>query len=314
MVERADPRSVNRKVLEAFIKSGACDCFGANRAGLFAQIEHVLARAASIQDDRQRGQNNLFDVFQEKTPVKSPKAPPVEEWSQHQLLAFEKELLGFYVTGHPLTPYADILQRYCLANSKTARELATGQMTRLGGLITNIQQGISKKNNKPYMMVTLEDLEGMVQMLVVNENYDKYLNLLTPNAALLVIGEVNNTEDKPKLFPQEILRLDDAPKRFTRQVHLRLHTAHLTTERLEVARKLVEQHPGQCPLFLCLMQPGGQVIFIEANEHFRVTPSRALQEAADEIFGKETYYVKVDNSLPEKRSWNRKPRNGSGEE
>jgi DNA polymerase-3 subunit alpha len=315
MAERVDARTVNRKVLEALIKSGACDCFKDTRAGMFAQIDRVLARAASINADRQSGQSNLFDVFQDKPAEQAEKVVRVEEWPQHQLLAFEKELLGFYVTGHPLTPYADILKRYCLANSKTARDMTSGQMTRLGGLVTAIQQGVSKKSNKPYMMVTIEDLEGAVQMLVMNENYDKYRDLLAPNASVLVVGEVNNSEDKPKLFPQEIMPLDDAPRRYTRQVHLRLYTSHLTPERLEAARALVEQHPGKCPLFLCLRQPGGQTIFIQTNERFYVTPSRAFQKAADDLFGEETYYVKVDSSLPEKRerSWARKPRNGDGD-
>lgn len=313
LAERVDPRTVNRKVLEALIKCGACDCFQNTRAGMFAQIDRVLARAASINEDRQRGQSNLFDVFQDKPADQPEKETVVEEWPQHQLLAFEKELLGFYVTGHPLTPYADILRRYCLSNSKSAKDLASGTMTRLGGLVTALQQGVSKKTNKPYMMVTLEDLEGAVQMLVMNENYDKYRDLITPNAALLVVGEVNNSEDKPKLFPQEIMRLDEAPRRYTRQVHLRLHTAHLTPEKLEAARQLVEQHPGKCPLFLCLRPPSGPPVFIEAHERFSVTPSRALQEAADEMFGEETYFAKVDTSLPEKRQWSRRPRNGGDE-
>jgi DNA polymerase III subunit alpha len=315
MVERVDARTVNRKVLEAFIKCGACDCFGQTRASLVAQIDRVLARAASINDDRQRGQNNLFDVFQEKPAATAEAAPALEEWPQHELLAYEKELLGFYVTGHPLTPYADILKRYCLANSKSAKELPAGQMTRLGGLITAVQQGVSKKSNRPYMMVTIEDLDGIFQVLVFNENYDKFREILVPKAAVFIVGEVNNAEDKPKVFPQEIIPLDDVPKRYTRQVHFRLHTANLTVEKLETARAIAAKHPGRCPLFLCLMQPEGQIVFIAAGDTCNVTPSRALQETVDEAFGEETYYAKVDSSLPEKaqRKWASKPRNGGGD-
>ncbi len=308
LCERVDTRTVNRKMLEAFVKSGACDCFGQTRATLMAQTESALTRAAGIHSDRQRGQSSMFDMLGEDSaaPVESNLSLP--EWPQHELLAQEKELLGFYVTGHPLTPHAPILQQYALANTTTLAELSNRALTRIGGLIAAVQQGVSKKTNKPYLIATLEDLEGSVQLLCLNENYDKYRDLLTLNRAVLVIGEVNTGEDKPKLFPQEIMALEEAPKRYTKQVHLRLQTAHLTPERLEAARSLVEAHRGKCPLFLCFQRPTGAVAFIETHEQFAVTPSVALQQAANAEFGEGTYYAKVDTSLPERqqRRWERR--------
>jgi len=236
------------------------------------------------------------------------------EWPQHELLAHEKELLGFYVTGHPLTPYAPILEKYALANTAKLGELPNRSFTRLGGLIAAVQHGVSKKNGKPYSMVTLEDLEGSVQVLCLNENYDRYRELLVPNKAILVVGEVSAGDEKPKIFPQEILALEDAPMRFTRQVHLRLHTAHLKPEHLEAVRELVAAHPGKCPLFLCFKRPTGDVIFVETHDRFHVTPSLELQQAADARFGEQTYYAKVDVSLPERqRRWERKADNGGAE-
>jgi DNA polymerase-3 subunit alpha len=135
------------------------------------------------------------------------------------LLAAEKELLGFYVTGHPLTPYVPLLEKYALTNSVTAAQLPSRTLTRIGGLISAVQQGFSKKNGKPYAMVTLEDLHGSMSMLCMNENYDKYREMLVLNTAVLVVGEVNNDEDKPKIFPQEIMpwktRRENIRSRFT---------------------------------------------------------------------------------------------------
>ena len=315
LCERVDGRSVNRKVLEGLIKCGACDYLGQTRATLFAQIDRTLARAASIIADRQRGQTSLFGTLEDRSAQMPESVTSLPEWPEHELLAHEKELLGFYVTGHPLTPYASILEKYALANTATLAQLPARSLTRIGGLIAAVQNGVSKKNGKPYAMVTLEDLEGSVQVLCFNENYDKYRELLVPGKAILVIGEVNVGDDKPKLFPQEIMPLEDAPGRFTKQVHLRLHTAHLKPEHLESVQELVAAHPGKCPLFLCFVRPTGEVIFIEAHEKFAVAPSRALQQAADDRFGEETYYVKVDASLPERapRRWER-PAQGSGAE
>jgi DNA polymerase-3 subunit alpha len=316
LCERADGRTVNRKILEALIKSGACDCLGQTRATLCAQIERTLARAASIAADRQRGQSSLFGALEEKAPPMPEAISSLPEWPQHELLAHEKELLGFYVTGHPLTPFAPILERYTLANTAKLAELPNRSQTAIGGLIAAVQNGVSKKSGKPYSMVTLEDLEGSVQVLCMNENYDKYRGLLVPNKAILVIGEVNTGDDRPKIFPQEIMPLEDAPRKFTKQVHLRLHTAHLKPEQLESVRELVAAHPGKCPLLLCFMRPGGEVIFMDTNERFGVTPSLKLQQEADARFGEETYYAKVDTTLPDRapRRWERKAESGNGEE
>ena len=316
LCERVDTRTLNRKILEALVKSGACDCFGETRATLWSQIDWTLGRAASLAHDRARGQASLFGVLEDKANTMAEAVHRLAEWPQHELLAAEKELLGFYVTGHPLTPYVPIIEKYAFAKTSGLARLPNRSLTRLGGLIAAVQHGVSKKTSKPYAMVTLEDLEGSVQVLCMNENYDKYRELLTLNRAILVVGEVNTGDDKPKLFPQEIMPLEDAPRKYTKQVHLRLHTAHLTPEHLEAVRELVAAHAGKCPLFLCLMYPTGEVAFIETHERFWVTPSSALLQAADEMFGEETYYAKADTALPERapRRWERRAESGNAEE
>ena len=314
MCERVDGRTVNRKIVEALVKSGACDSLNQTRASLFAQIDRTLARAASVIADRQRGQSSLFGAFEDKSTALQVTTESLPEWPQHELLAHEKELLGFYVTGHPLTPYASLLTKYTLGNTGGLAQQPNRSLTRIGGLVASVQDGISKKSGKPYRIVTLEDLEGSVQVLCMNENYENYRELLELNKAILVIGEVNTGDDKPKIFPQEIMPLEEAPVRFTRQVHFRLHTAHLQPAQLESVRELIAAHPGKCPLFLCFLRPAGQVVFVETHERFFVRPSRELQEAVDAQFGEETYYAKADLSLPERtpRRWERKSEAGDG--
>ncbi|HEY3762974.1 MAG TPA: DNA polymerase III subunit alpha [Verrucomicrobiae bacterium] len=316
LCERVETRTVNRKVLEALIKCGACDSLKQPRATMFAGIDRALARAAGIQSDKQKGQSSLFGAFEDKAAPKMEEDKTVAEWPQHELLAYEKELLGFYVTGHPLTPYAPLLKKYTLANTSQLAELPNRGMTRIGGLVGAVQNGVSKKSGKPYMIVTLEDLDGSVQLLCMNENYDKYRGLLQLNKALLVIGEVNVGDERPKIFPQEIMPLGDAPKRFTLQVHLRLQAAHLQPEQLGAVRELATEHPGKCPLFLCFMQPGGEIVFVETNDRFSVTPSLKLQHEADALLGEGTYYAKVDMALPEKpkRAWEKRSNGANGEE
>ncbi len=313
MCERVDGRTVTRKPLEALIKTGACDCFGQTRATLMAQVERTLARAAGILSDKQKGQSSLFGALEEKAPPMPDAISNLPEWPQHELLAHEKELLGFYVTGHPLTPLVPLLEKFSLTTTAKLGELPNRSLTRIGGMIAAVSHGVSKKSGKPYSMVTLEDLDGSVQLLVMND-YDKFRPLLEANKAILVIGEVSTGEDKPKIFPQDILPLADAAKKYTKQVHLRLNTAHLQPEDLERVRELAAAHPGKCPLFLCFIRPEGATIFVGAHERFGVAPSLELEQAVNKQFGEKTYYARVDTSLPEKprRSWEKK--NGTGEE
>lgn len=313
LCERVDGRSLGRKTLEALIKTGACDCFGQTRATLAAQVERTLARAASILSDKQKGQSSLFGALEEKAPPMPEAISNLPEWPQHELLAHEKELLGFYVTGHPLTPLVPLLEKFSLHNTAKLAEVPNRSMTRIGGMISAVTHGVSKKSGKPYSMVTLEDLDGSVQLLVMND-YDKFRPLLEVNKAILVIGEVSTGEDRPKIFPQEIMPLEAAPKKYTKQVYLHLNTAHLQPEDMNRLHELTTAHAGKCPVFLRFMRPEGTQINVEVHERFGVTPSIELEHAVNKIFGEKTYYAKVDASLPEKakRSWERKPSNGGG--
>ena len=313
--ERLDGRTVNKKVLENLIKAGACDSFGENRATLFAAIEPALARAATIIADREKGQGSLFGMMEESNSIEEKPMARLPEWPKNELLKAEKELLGFYISGHPLQPFTPIINNYCLHTSETAKTLEDRTMTRIGGYVASVQKGFSKKSGKPYAMMTLEDLEGTFQVLVMNDNYDKFQHLLESDRALMIVGEANNAEDRPKFFPQEIFPLEEAPKRYTEQIHLRVDSTGLDEAKLQQALQLVEAHRGRVPLFLRIRTTNGENVYIEANDRYNVAPSRDLQAAFDALLGKDSYFAKVDQKLPERErpAWARRgPKNGNG--
>jgi DNA polymerase-3 subunit alpha len=312
LCEHVDTRTVNRKALEALVKCGACDGLGGTRAGLFAQIERALARGQHAAQDRARGQSSLFGVLAEPAAPAEGGFANLPEWPLLQRLADEKALLGFYVTGHPLDPHRGVLERYGLATTATLAALPSRAVTRLGGLVSAVQQGVSKKSGKPYALVTLEDLAGTVQLLCMNEAHDRFRELFTVGRAVFVTGEVGTGEDQPKLFPQEIWPLEEAPRRLTEKVFLRVAAARADAALLHAARELVAAHPGRVPLFLCLVQPGGERVFIEANDRYAVTASLELQQAVEAMLGPGSYHAKADPSLPEcaRRKWER----GGGDE
>ncbi len=301
LCERVDARAVSKKGLEGLIRSGACDCFGETRATLWVAVDRTMARAAAILLDRKRGQSSLFGLLEDSERTGDlEKMVRLPEWPNAELLEAEKELLGFYVTGHPLTPMEPILKRYGLCNSVSAMQLPNRTMTRIGGMISAVQQAIARKNNKPYAMVTVEDLEGSFQMLCMNETYEKFREWLVVGKVVLVVGEVSNAEDKPKLFPTEIMLLEDAPRKYTKQVHIKLSLETLLPENLDALHQVITAHPGKCPLFMAIRKETGEVIFIESHDRFRVTPSKEFEARVETLFGAESFYAKVDSTLPER--------------
>jgi DNA polymerase-3 subunit alpha len=309
LCERVDTRAVNKKVLEALVRCGACDSLGGTRAALFAEIERALSRGQSVAQDRQRGQASLFGLLEAETTTPPRRVVDVPEWPAAQRLAGEKELLGFYVTGHPLDPYRSLLEVYSLSTTTRLADLPDGTATRLGGILAAVQQGFSKKSGKPYALLTLEDLEGSVQVLCLNEIYENHRDLLVVGRALFVVGEVRTGNDRPKIFPQEIMPLEEVPRRLTRQVQLRFRTDQTTSRQLQATRELVSAHPGSCPLFLCFQRGDGGLAFVEVNDRFRVTPSLELERAVEQLLGRTAYFAKADPSLPERprRRWEQAP-------
>jgi DNA polymerase-3 subunit alpha len=187
-------------------------------------------------------------------------------------------------------------------------------MARVGGLVSAVQKGASKKSGKPYAMVTLEDTTGTVTALAMNESYERYADLFVVNQALLVTAEVSTGEERPKLFPQEILPLDAAPRKFTKRVQLRLRADQLGGTRLNDLRSLVEANAGPVALYLGIRMPGGEVVWIEPDDRFQIAPSREFEKAILELFGPEAYQPKVDNALPERaqRRWEKRGNGGGG--
>jgi DNA polymerase-3 subunit alpha len=293
--ERVDLRTVNRKVLESLVKCGTFDSVlsrGGTRGQVFAEIDFQLNRASSLQRDRERGQAALFDVEPVNARKQATGRAPEVEWSQSEMLAFEKELLGFYVTGHPLTQYADILRRYELVSSGRLAQLQEGQATRIGGIVSKLQPKMTKQG-KPMAIVTLEDLDGSAEILVFPDAYARCSMHLRADAAVFVCGTVNLREDKPKIFADQIIPLGEVPKQFTKAVHIRLPAERAEESVLNRVQKVLHHHKGTVPVMFCFMYGDGKLVFMETHDNFSVTPSESLVEELEAILGEDTVWLKV---------------------
>ena len=292
---RIDLHVVNRKVLECLVKCGALDSLGLARAQMFDQIEYQVNRASAIQRDRDRGQGSLFDLEIAAPPPAQalPAGDAAAEWSQSEMLAYEKELLGFYVTGHPLTQHAQILRRYELASTADLAELQEGQATRIGGILSKVQHRIPKQG-RPMAIATLEDLDGIAELLVFPDAYARCGMQLKADAAIFVRGKVDRRDEQAKVIVDEVIPLPDVPRRFTRAVHIRLPAATAQDRELEKIRAILDAHPGQCPVFFCFMYPDGRMVFIETSDQFFVTPNTGFIHEIEAVLGEQSVWLKVD--------------------
>ena len=304
---RVDLRVVNRKVLECLVKCGAFDSLGEPRAQSFAAVEYQMNRASSIQRDLERGQAVMFDVKPENARQKATGQSPTVDWSQSEMLAFEKELLGFYVTGHPLSEYAEVLRRYELASSGQLAQLQEGQVTRIGGIISKLTPKTTKQG-KPMAIMTLEDLDGSVEVLIFPESYAKFGQSLKADTAIFVCGTANLREDKPKIFADQIIPLDEVPKRFTKAVHIRLSTGTADETTLVRVHEAVRTNKGNVPVLFCFMYPDGKLVFLEAHEHFSVTPTQQFVRDIEAILGEDSVWLKVDTEKLTAKNGSRRER------
>ncbi len=297
---RMDGQVVNRKVVETLIRCGAFDAVGHNRARLFGGIDFAMARAASALRDKQAGQGSLFDLLgggggDSASPATAtdrdlPDCPP---WHESELLAGERELLGVYMSGHPLTQQASLLQRYQLTTVHQLADLADGTITRLGGIVSSFTKRVTKQSKEMMAILQLEDLDGSIEVLVFPEAFQQYGSHIAPDRAVLVCGQVSRRDDQPKLIAYEVYPLEDAPKHFAKKVGIHVPTARAADGGLTFVRDTLRKFPGTVPVTICLQYPGGEKVFIDADRSFRVLPDQDFIQAIEQQLGEHSVYVTV---------------------
>jgi len=310
--QRVDPQAVNKKTLESLVACGAFDFTGLWRGRLFAGIEFAVSRAAAEQRDRQAGQISLFAMLPETTSASGnadEELPPAEPWPESQMLSTEKELLGFYISGHPLTAYAWALKTFNLADTKRLDELPAGAMTRIGGIVSLLEKKFTKKDKRPMAVFRLEHLDGAVEAVVFPDAYEQFGVHLKNDAAILLCGEIAHEEKALKIKVAELYPLAEAARHFAQSVSVHVPAAHLEDGRLEKVHAILARHPGDTPVTICLQFPGGEKVFVNAHRDLKVTPTEGLVFALEHALGEDSVYVAVNRNPckrppAERRAWN----------
>ena len=286
---RLDSRIANRKILESLAKCGAFDFLGRDRAELVACVEETLAASAISHRDRAAGQVSLFGDLLPATRTQRAKETP--RWSEPERMAFEKELLGFYVTGHPLDAYADFFVQQKYQTIASLAELDDRAPFRIAGAIVQVDKKFTKKEGKPFAVVWIEDLTATLEVVLWNETFVTVAHALEPGRVIAIQGTVDKRDDnvratakKVKLLSAEntmgavnqTIELTDnfsntgrAKVTENEPIVLRF-SADASSEELHEVHTILATSPGLQSVILVFSNADGRLVQIDAGESCRV--------------------------------------------
>src|ERR1700674_1609073 len=287
--EKVNLRLLNKRVLESLIKSGAMDSLG-RRGQLMAVLDKAMERALKTQRDTESGQHGLFGVFQQdETPVNNDKLPDTPDWDEHTRLAAEKEILGFFITGHPLEKYKDKLEDLrALSTADIAGiKASTGKDENIctAGIITALRVLKSKRGDF-YAQGALEDMAGTVEMIVFPEAYRKLQDKVKLEVPVLVRGGLRIEEGvNPKLMANDIIPLEDAKVPLPRSLRIRIPVETANDSIVDELHALCAQRKGEARVLFDVERQGDFMVVMEA-EGYNVHPDRNFVARVEELCGR----------------------------
>ncbi|MGI9457938.1 MAG: DNA polymerase III subunit alpha, partial [Aeoliella sp.] len=292
--DRVDPRSCNRAAIETLIKAGAFDTLGANRAQLLEVVERATQAGASALADRRSGQKGLFDDAEDDDEADTAALPNLPELEEKERLALEKEVLGFYLSSHPLAEFESILRTNCSHNSRQISELEHRTEVVMGGMLEAIKFSHTK-NPKPgapskYAMWDLEDLAGIVRCILWPEQFAEYGEQVEADA---IVGMRATIDRRPgaeevTLIVNELMPIADLAERFISGLTLRVDEAQHGETTLGTLHEIVRGYPGTKTLRLHLTLADGSLADLESGK--RVDVSSELRRRVEELLGSGNFH------------------------
>jgi DNA polymerase-3 subunit alpha len=282
---RLDSRVANRKMLESLIKAGAFDFTGRDRAELFACIDESLNASAIAQRDRAAGQVSLFD--EQTHAATAARRQSIRPWTEHEKLSYEKELLGFYVSGHPLDAYADLLAVKNYRSIASLGQLDDRTQFKIAGAIVEVEKKFTKKEGKPFAVLWLEDLMDMLEVVVWNELYLKVSDNLVPGRVVELKATLDRRDEMLRATAVEIKLLAAAKpngatersKDTSQLPAIRLRFSSATTgDELREIRNILVSSPGRHPVQLLFDRGNGNSLRLDAGTEFTVDLTPDLAE------------------------------------
>ena len=290
--ERIDLRLVSKGVIEKLIKAGALDCLRAHRAQLMHLLPRAIKGAVDRQHDKKSGQGNLFAQATESPAEEDNNSKSVliqvPEWNETEKLKFEKEVLDFYFSSHPLTQFEKEIRRFSTHSCEQLRDLPADHEVTLGGMITQIRFMNTKKaknGNTRYVRCRIEDFNGGVDCVMWPDDYLRYKDEYQEDRVCFFKGKVERTRDEPGLILQRVFSVEQASKELAKGLYLQVSLGTNKPHEINQIAEILKTSPGSCPVFLSVRDYAKNLCVLKLGRAFQVNPNRFPVEELEEILG-----------------------------
>jgi DNA polymerase-3 subunit alpha len=284
--DNIDLFSVNRGAVESLIKAGAFDSLHPGRAQLFMNIELILETAKNNQRDRATGQCTLFDSFNGSgSGTSGYELSRIRDWHDNEKLQYEKEVLGLYITGHPLARYENEIKSFACVPIPDLADYAGTDSVSIVGVIYNLKVRISK-NGRKFAVGMIEDLQGTIEAVFIPATYEQYESSIVMDEPVMLRGKIELESDAvKKIIIREVKPLREIRRDSTTAVHIRIDPAGTDDRMLEKLRSLIAENRGNCPVFFHVPGRRAKEKIIRAHSTFSVNPSETLIRELTQLVG-----------------------------
>lgn len=290
--ERIDSRLVNKKVLESLVQSGAMDSVEGHRAQLMQALETAITFGQNAQAEKMRGQTSLFEVGNEQS-IQYPPMPFATPWSDHEQLSLEKEMLGFYISGHPLGKYETEVKTFATIGLSELKQVKDKTPVTVCGIILDCKTILDRKN-KPMAFVTLEDFTGTCEVVVFSSVFEKFRDHLNPDDMVAISGRASARENEDaKVLCDKVVPLSEAWEKCGRNLHLKMDVVGVDDPLLNQVNQILRQNPGDCALFINLRTPENHRRLIR-SKNLKVRPSQAVIEKLRSLLGQDNVWMEEE--------------------
>jgi DNA polymerase-3 subunit alpha len=290
--ERVDLRTATSSMIESLIKCGAFSSLNAKRAQLLHVLDRAFEMGQQSQNDKRSGQMSIFGGGESKSasPVAAPALPDVDELPNAELLKYEKEFLGFYITSHPLTEHQATIDRYTTHTTRDAMGCGEGAEVTIGGMISRVKKTVTKNGRSAGMqmaMITLEDLDGQIDGVLFAETFadvnQKYPDAVAAESIVFIKGKVDKRRETPSIVVNEVLPVGESIPRMTTSIVLKFDDTRHNADVIGELRERLRKHAGRTPVFAQVATRPGQSVILKLPSDVGIKPSKELVSDLEQV-------------------------------
>src|SRR5688500_13513590 len=312
--ERVDLRQVTRSTIDALIRCGAYSSMNARRAQLLEVLERAVEMGQQTQNDKRSGQLSMFGqphgdaASLASSRVTDVTLPDVPELPSADLLKFEKELLGFYITSHPLTEHQAAIDRYSTASTREAGNFNEGTEVLIGGMLSAVRSKVAKTGRSAgqrWAILELEDLEGKIEGMCFAEAFAdisaRYPGVLANERIVFVRGKVDKRRETPCLMVNDVIPIESAIERLTTSIGVKIDRTRHTSEVMTDLKGVIKKHAGKKELFVQVQTADGKKVSLRVNGELGVRLTKDLVDDLEQLLGNGSVQLGGDGQKRMKR-------------